>query len=518
MAFHLGKPIFVMLVVAATCGIVILLRPRAGARADLVVWVFSDPHRATYAGPSPAGGPSLVDDFRQRTGASVDVQLLFGRAQNVRLVSMFMAAMRGPTVPDLVEVEIGQVGKFFRPPIDDVGFLPLNKFLEQSGAREIPSIESPGRQGWNARLTTDGAIYSHDGARWALNPNRTNPDMWIDRILPTRFTPWTKKGVIFGVPHDVHPVGIAYRHDLFLDAGIDLLAESSAPGRPLTWARFQDLCLQFKRHWAAKGHRDRHPVELHAGNADDLLMILLQRGLNPIDASDRILMTDPKFAQTVAFYAQLVAGQRRIGAESGSTEAAIAQDLNNGNIAAFMTPDWRVQYIKDRTAVDPRTGRKTLEGAMRLIPLPVFEPGDAPTASWGGTMIAIPRACPRPELAWKLIEQFYLSPPGLEARIAQTKILPPVMEQWDHPAYDHGDPFFGGQKIDRIFIELARQVPPRYVTPASNVASGELVYVLYRAIDHVKRHGNAGLEEACRAWLKDASADLARRIARGTFE
>ncbi len=517
-SFHLGKPILVMLIVAGLCGGALLLRPGARPRGDLVLWVFAEAHAKTYGGDGSTSGPTLLDSFKKKTGLTAEMQVIFDRAENVRLVSMFMSDMKGPAVPDVAEVEIVSIGKFFRPPVSDVGFLPLNSYLEKTGIRQINSLDAPGQEGWKARLGADGGTYLYTGAQWSTAPG-VRPDAWIDRIVKSRLAPYTKDGLIFGVPHDVHPVGIAYRHDLFMEAGIDLMAESADAGHPLTWPRFQELCLRFKSYWKAHGQPNRHPIELRTGGVDDLLVILLQRHLNLIGPNDRIEFTRPEFAQTVAFYAQLVAGDGRIGAQSGGGDAAVAQDLNNGGICAFMTPDWRVRYLKDFTETDRATGKKILEGKMRMIPLPVFEPGkDARTGTWGGTMIGILRASPRPDDAWKLIEHLYLSDEGFEARIRETNILPPVIAQWDDPRFDRPDPFFGGQKVDRLFVELARELPERYVTPASRAAAAELNSVLYKAIRHVREKGENGLEEACREWLKESAEDLEKRIKWGKFE
>src|SRR5688572_1520797 len=279
MSFHLGKPILVMIVLSLVCAVGIALRPGKGERADLVLWVFADQHAQTYTVHRDKEGQTLVDHFRRKTGLAADVQLIADRAQNVRLVSIFMSGMKGPAVPDLVEIEIASIGKYFRPPADDVGFLPLNPYLENSGAREIDSLGAKGRKGWNARLKSDGKVYTHDGEKWVYNPGRSKPDMWIDRIIRSRFAPWSKGDVIFGVPHDVHPVALVYRHDLFMEAGIDLLKESSDPAKPLTWPRFQKLGLDFKKYWTSKGRPDRHPIELRTAGVDDLLVMLLQRHL-----------------------------------------------------------------------------------------------------------------------------------------------------------------------------------------------------------------------------------------------
>jgi len=468
MSFHLGKPILVMIVIAAVTGTAIALRSRERKRADLVLWVFADSHAKTYRGSGlPGEPPSLVEKFRKMHGLTVDIQLLSYRAENVRLVSMFMSDMKGPVVPDVVEIEIGQVGRFFRPPVNEVGLLPLNDFLKESG--------------------------------------------WMDRIVKTRFAPWSKEGVIFGVPHDVHPVTITYRDDLFREAGVDLSAAK-------TWYEFHEMCLRFRDYWRKRGFYHRHALELPVSDASYLLVMLLQRHINPIDDYGRIHLDNPKVAQTVAFYAQLVAGPRKIATQSPGVEGAASKDLNEGNICAYITPDWRVKTLKDYTETDPATGRKKLEGKMRMMPLPIFEPGDARTATWGGTMMGIPRTCPRPREAWKLIEYLYLSEDGLRARLRETNILPPVKDQWNEPEYQREDPYFGGQKVDRLFVELAHEIPARYVNPATTFAAMALSNVMDKARLHVESRGPEGLEERCRQWLKDAADDLDVRIRQASFE
>ncbi|HYE21539.1 MAG TPA: extracellular solute-binding protein [Tepidisphaeraceae bacterium] len=518
MAFHLGKPILVMLGISATCAAVLWFRPAAPPRGELLLWVFAEAHARTYGGEPDQKAPSLLKSFQDKTGLRTDMQLIFDRALGVRLISMFMADMRGPTVPDVVEVEINSIGKFFRPPVREVGFLPLNAYLEKTGVREIDSLDQPGQEGWRARFRGDDQTYRHADGRWEQAPGE-KADAWIDQITRSRFAPYTKDGVIFGIPHDVHPVALAYRHDLFLEAGIDLLKESGDATRPMTWPRFHELCLAFRQYWKANGKPTRYPIELKTMGTDNLVVMLLQRHMNLIDKTGRIQFNDPGFAETVAFYAQMVAGDRQIGTAPGAGDAAIAQDLNDGNICAFMTADWRVRYLKDFAYVDRNTGRKALEGKLRFIPLPVFEPGkDARTGTWGGTMIGIVRNTPRPDDAWKLIEHLYLSDEGFEARIRETNILPPVVAQWDDPRFDRPDPFFGGQMVDQLYVELARELPDRYVQPASRTALAALNGVLYKAVGHVRARGESGLLEACRGWLKDAAVDLDERIKWGTFE
>lgn len=511
MAFHLGRPIAALGVVALVTGAAVLLRP-APRRADLTVWTFAESHARQYQ--------PIAADYQQRTGRSVDVHLVNHRALSVRLNSLFMSGRTDADVPDAVEIGLEQIGKYLRPPAREVGFLPLNDYLANSGFREIASLEAPGQAGWNARLASDGRIYTHDGTQWRHNPARQKPDAWIDRILPSRLGPWSKDGVIFGVPRDVHPVTLTYRDDLFRAAGIDL-------SQAKTWAEFHEMCLRFQAHWKdpanwesgphggpyAGPHSEphaRHAMELRRSNGDYLMLMLQQRGVNIVDEHDAVRVADPKVAETVAFYAQLMAGERKVAGEASGGVALLARDLAQGYVCAVFTPDWMLDDLRPYAA--------GLEGKLRMMPLPRFEPADAPTSSWGGTMIGIPRNAKNADESWRLIESLYLSEPALEAR-RRTSVLPPLPEAWHHPAYRTPDPLFGGQSPGALYAELAPQVPPRRVTPVSEVAQAALtVMVMNRAIAHVEEQGPAGLMPAIQQWLRDAESEIRMRVEHGKFE
>ena len=438
-----------MLILALVSGGILAFRP-APPEADLVFWTFAQSHADTYR--------SIIAEFEKQTGKKVDIQLVAPRAENTRLESMFMSGQSDRVLPDVVEIEITNVARFLRPPLKEVGLLPLNDYLQQ------------GR--------------------------------WDQKIPATRLATWTKDNVIFGLPHDLHPVTIAYRQDLFQEAGINL--EDAK-----TWPQFQQMCLQFQNYWRAKGYPTRHAMELSRSTADSLIIMLLQRGLNVIDQHEKIHINDPIVAQTLAFYAQLVAGQNAIGAQSGNS-GIWTTDLLQGNLCAFFCPDWR--------ASDPRDFAPQLAGKLRMIPLPKFESADSPTSTWGGTMIAITRNSRHHDDAWKLIEFLYLSRSGLDARLKVTDILPPLMTWWNLPIFHREDPYYGGQKIEELYIQMAAQLPARYVTPFTAVAESALTIVIGRATRYVENYGTAGLEAQCQQWLDFVAADLNRRIQHGRFD
>src|SRR4051812_30271164 len=330
MNFHLGKPVLAMIAMAIVSGgMMLLFRP--AQRAEMKVWVFADSHANSYRNED-SRTPSLIEQYRQKTGMRIDVSLIAAKAEDIRLMALF--GSDSADVPDLAEVEIGSVGKFFIPPVREVGFLPLNDFLKRDGL--------------------------------------------MDKMVRTRFAPWSKEGVIFGVPHDVHPITISYRKDLFDEVGVNLASAR-------TWNEFQELCLTAQRRWQQKGYSRRFALEMPQSRPDYLVAMLLQRHINLIDDRNQVFLNDPKVADTVARYALMVSGSRRIGADSSPGVNMWTRDLANGDIAACFSLEWRSVYI--------RTYASELSGKVAMMPLPSFERGDEPTAAWVGPMMGIPRRC-----------------------------------------------------------------------------------------------------------------------------
>jgi arabinosaccharide transport system substrate-binding protein len=268
--------------------------------------------------------------------------------------------------------------------------------------------------------------------------------------------------------------------------------------------------LKFKAYWAPR-ERYRHAIELPEAAIDYVIVMLQQRGINLVDDRNRLYFTDPRVADTIAFYAQMVAGPRKVSGQSTGGQGAFAKDVADGNLCAFVTADWRVTYIKRFS--------ENLSGRMRMMPLPIFDPGDKRTGTWGGTMIGITRGCENPDEAWRMIEKLYLSEEGLQSRRKYSDVIPPVKSLWDDPAYHQPDPYFGGQMADELFIELAREIPVRYVTPATGLAQAQLNAVLAKATDYIRTRGNAdGLEAAIMPWLVEAQRDLKNRMDQMRFD
>jgi len=436
-----GKAPTLILVITLLAGVYLAVNPVKKSQATMRLWTFASNHSVPYQ--------KAVPSFEANNpGTKLDVQLVHGDAVNSRLRAAFWADL---DVPDLVEVEISRAGSFFRGPPDDVGFIDLVPILKKTG--------------------------------------------YYDRIVKTRYAPYTSRGKIYGLPHDVHPVVLAYRRDLFEELGIDVDAIK-------TWEDF----VRIGREVTIPG--ERYLMELSDNNASSFEMFLFQRDGGYFDAEGQLIMDNELALETLLFFIPLVAGPERIGSDLGSGRV-FTQAVEQGYFMSYICPDWRSKVTE--------TDIPRMAGKMALMPLPAVEEGGRRTSTWGGTMLGITRACPNPELAWKVAEHLYFNKAELAERFRATNILPPLKDAWEHPAFDEARPYWSGQKLGRIYANLADDVPPQYASPLIETAKTKMAGVISASAVYYRENGDDGFEAFARERLSAAAEEVRRYIRRNPY-
>src|ERR1017187_6695811 len=432
--FGLGPLVIVLLMLVS--GGWLLFHPVPPNAATLRLWTFANVHADAYRQALP--GFEI-----QHPGVTVDVELVHGDAVTSRLQSAFWASL---DVPDLVEVEISAAGTFFRGPVADVGFVDLTDWLKQSG--------------------------------------------YLDRIVKSRFSPYTSRGHVFGLPHDVHPVMLAYRRDLFERLGIDA-------DKLQTWDDF----VHEGRRVTRRG--EQYMIQFSDVTSQNLEMLLFQRGGGYFDANGDLLMDNEITVETIKWYIPLVAGSHLIASDPGSSDQAFTKAVEDGYILSFICPDWRSRLTERNVP--------QMAGKMALMPLPAFAPGGRRTSTWGGTMLGITKHCRNKELAWQLAQYLYFDREQLAARFRATNILSPLKAAWDLPVLRESSPYWCGQPIGELYAQLAEQVPPQYASPFASLAKDKLGQVVSARATDYESNGEEGFDTFVRARLKEAADDVDRK-------
>ena len=132
-------------------------------------------------------------------------------------------------------------------------------------------------------------------------------------------------------------------------------------------------------------------------------------------------------------------------------------------------------------------------------------------------MLGITKSCPDPELAWQVAEHMYFNKAELAERFRETNILPPLKDAWEHPAFDEPRAYWSGQKLGRIYADLADDVPPQYASPFIETAKSKMAGVISSCAAYYRENGQQGFEEFARARLRAAAQEVRRYIQRNPY-
>jgi arabinosaccharide transport system substrate-binding protein len=319
--------------------------------------------------------------------------------------------------------------------------------------------------------------------------------LW-DKMVQARFAPYTSRGRIFGLPHDVHPVMLAYRRDIFEKEGVDV-------DKIQTWDDFikigRKLTIPNKRYM----------IEFPDSDASRLETCLFQRGGGYFDPQGDCIFDNEAAVQTMLWYVPLVAGPQKIGSDLGGGQI-FTKAVEDGYFLSMICPDWRTKSFEMDV---PR-----MAGKMALMPLPSVRPGSPRTTTWGGTMIGITKHCKEPDLAWEFALHLYLNKRDLAERFRGTNILPPLREAWNEPAFNERRPYWSDQPLGALYAKLAPQVPFQYTSPYIATAKAKLGEALVACVQQYKNQGDAGFEAFVRARLKQSAGEVRALIQRNPYQ
>lgn len=441
MNFPFGKaPFFILLVALATgLGVLVSHRTYGKNRPTLVMLTAARLHADIYL--------SKLPEFERRHNVKVDVQVMDQFALRTRLQAAFTT---GGEVPDVVEMP-QYASYFLRGPTKDVGLLDLTDWVKENKLQ--------------------------------------------DRMVASRFSMWQRRGVVFGLPHDVHPTMLAYRADIVED---ELKIDVS---KIKTWDDFVAMARPIVTP-------NRFALELSNSGSYWLSMLMLQRGIGLFNAQGEVTFDQPEVADVVVWYLQQLLGPQRIAYDLG-TNQPLWRGMRDGVVLFYFTPDWRTRNI-ELFAPD-------LKGKMKLMPLPAWTPGGRRTSTWGATGIGATKGSRNPELAKKLMEFLYVEQTDQGKSWMELHILPPVQSAWNLPAFETPFPFFQGQRIMRMYADLANDVPPAYASPYTPKAEDKLQEAFLNCATYYKANGENGLRDFVRAEFKRQADDVRAAIARNVL-
>lgn len=447
---HLSPGGWLILLLAVGSTVLVATLPEKD-RTGMPFWVFSRHHHVTYQ-------PIVARWNAQHPDRKVDMLLLQTVALERRMLSGFMS---GTPVADLIEAERLMASRSFTGPLDKVGFVDVTDRLREEGLMDI--INAPS------------------------------------------FAPWTSRGRIFGIPHDVHPILLAYRADIVEAEGIDVSGIE-------TWEDFHRVMRPLMKDANGDGRPDRYLLSGWSSTQHFIEMMILQADGLLFDDEDRPALNHSRNAFVLATLTTWFTGPERVCAEVAELTAAGHRSRLDGFVVATPIPDWMAGAWKQDV---PGLG-----GKLKVMPLPAWERGGRRTSVWGGTMLGVSKTARDPEAAWDFAKELYLAPELADELFAGVSILTPVKKHWSRPIFHRPDPYFSGQPLGTMLIEQAPNVPRRSSSPFGAFAIERLTGVataLHAYADRERKYTLDELLPEARRLLDLAQRDIEARVARNPF-
>ncbi len=449
---------WIILLIAVISTITVLVWPIRNVEG-IELWTFARNHGELYK--------ELAVDYNIQAEAEgrepLNVLIVDGAALTRRTQSGFWS---NTPVADLIEVERGVISNYVSGPVENIGFTDLTDLLEAEGL--------------------------------------------LDAINAPSFAPWTSRGRIFGLPHDVHPVLLCYRADLVEQAGIDV-------SQIETWDDFVRLMSPLIDDLDGDGRPDRYLLNLWFSSGDSIEALMLQAGGGTFDPRDQSLVSSDANAMVAAHVVHWTTGPGRIGIDAPNFSASGNQLKLEGRVVAEMMPDWLAGIWQ--------SDLPQLSGKLKLMPLPAWEKGGRRTSVQGGTMLGIPKATDDFDAAWDIAKYLYLSKELAEELFDASNIISPVKTFWDEPFYALPSAYFSGQASGTAYIEQAPDVPFRSSNPFHTMAMTRILEAISTLQDEaasgrivpVDQLTAEALIPRAKTLLLEAEARVAKEMSRNVF-
>jgi multiple sugar transport system substrate-binding protein len=240
---------------------------------------------------------------------------------------------------------------------------------------------------------------------------------------------------VYGIPQDVAPAATFYRKDLFEKAGVQF---------PTTWDEFAK---------AAPIIKEKTGSYIANISAADIAVLARQGSDGPMTDWDgnegvTISVNNPGAKNVVQFWQDL------IDKDLVSTEAILTdswfQGIAAGKYATWTAGAWAPVFLKGPAA--------SSAGLWQVAPMPQWDQNNPVSVNMGGSALAVSKTTKSPIVAAEFAKWIDASQEGVDINTNKLSLFPSTTAILNDPAWtERKDEFFGGQTINAVFADVAKE-------------------------------------------------------------
>lgn len=315
---------------------------------------------------------------------------------------LMITTQAGQGGPDIADVEIGRYSQFIKG-------------------------------GTNAFVTLNDYIKEHGGTEQLFTGSATDP--------------WSWQGTINGLGNELNACAMAYRFDLYEKYGIQTPIK--------TYEAFAEAGKKLQQDSGGKVHL----IEFDPAGTGYWWPMTLQRGGGYFNAKGL-----PEWQQeagvATAKYMQDALYKDRWALVAPASSNSLNAAFINGEDLTILGPSWKFSGF-------PQQSLKQTKGQWMVQPMPVWgnDPNSAPTATWGGTGVCVPRSSPHRDMAVDFVLWEHFTPDAVLLDYRKRQVWPTLRKAWSAPELTAPIPWFNNQKVGDVINAVAGKIPKWYNSP-----------------------------------------------------
>lgn len=250
----------------------------------------------------------------------------------------------------------------------------------------------------------------------------------------------TTKDNLIAMPVDIAPAVLFYREDLARRAGVNM---DNLPSWDAYIEAMKKLADPRNGLYAIE-----HPAAVQA--------IPLNGGKGGWMKDGKPLEPKEKFLGALELVRKVKAAN--VDGDLGAWSGPWSQAYIDGKVATIVNGAWFGGTL--RTWLSPEPGKWRVAYLLGKM-----------MASLGGTYLSIPATTPadRKPIAWEIIKYLATSPSAQLITFREIDAFPALTSVYTDPVMDEDVAFYGGQKVRRIFADVALNIPENKVSEYDNV-------------------------------------------------
>jgi len=291
-------------------------------------------------------------------------------------------------------------------------------------------------------------------------------DQYKDDLVMARFTPYTKDGVIYGIPTHIGTGVIFYNRALFDEAGVSV-------DEIKTWDDYVEAGKKLTKDTDGDGKIDQWMSPVCYDSAWPFHMMARQLGSDLFDEEGNLVIDREENVRVLEFMQDLVY-EYKIGNIVGHYEEPTFYDaLNKGAYASLLPmPSWHMSRFTQFTP--------ELAGDIVVRPIPAWSEGGPRSAMGGGTMTSITDQAQNVDVAKEFLAFAKMTTQAGIDIWTTLNFDPIVISAYDAPELSEPLPYFGNEVVLNVIQEIQSEIQPLHLTDlyprANNILQSEVMF------------------------------------------